>query len=68
MKSEINVALGTLQARADTRVLINDVDINGAFNINAVSNDLAKIQKVDGTTVYDSFELPFNPVDKTSIV
>ena len=51
----------------DTRVLINAVDINGKFKLNAVSNDILKIQRVDGRTLYDSFELSFNPVDKTII-
>ena len=26
------------------------------------------IQKFDGVTVYDAFELSFNPIDKTSIL
>ena len=65
--SEINVALGNLQAGIDNRVLINAVDINGEFKINAASNDILKIQSVDGTTLYDSCELSLNPVGKTSI-
>ena len=40
MKSEINVALGILQAVLDNRVLLNAVDINGKFNINPVSSDI----------------------------
>ena len=36
--------------------------------MNATSNDILKIQKVDGSTFYDSFELSFNTVDKTSIL
>ena len=66
-KTEVNVALSTLQAGIDNRVLINAVDINGKFKLIAVSNDILKNQRVDGSTLYDSFELSFNPVDKTSI-
>ena len=36
--------------------------------MNAVSNDILKIQRVEGTTLYDAFELPFNAVDKTIIL
>ena len=57
-----------IQAQIDRRVLINAVDINGKFKIDAVSNDILKIQKVDGSTLYDAFELSFNNVDKTSIL
>ena len=67
-KAEINVAIGILQAGIDNRVSTNAVDINGKFKINATSNDILKIQKVDGTTLYDAFELSFNNVDKTSIL
>ena len=62
------MALGILQAGIDTRVLINAVDINGKFKLHAVSDDILKIQRVDGSILYDSFELSFNPVDKTSIL
>ena len=44
------------------------VDINGKFKINATSNYILRIQRVDGTTLHDSFELSFNTVDKTSIL
>ena len=67
-KSEINVAIGMLQAGIDTRVSTNAVYINGNFKINATSNDILKIQKVDGTTLYDAFELSFNNVDKTRVL
>ena len=50
------------------RVLINAVDINCNFQINATSNDILKIQKVDGSILYDALELSFNAVDKTSIL
>ena len=49
-EAETNVALGILRAEIDTRGLTNAVDINGKFKINAVSNDILKIQRVDGTT------------------
>ena len=42
--------------------------MNGKFKINATSNDISKIQKVDGSTFYDALELSFNMVDKTSIL
>ena len=67
-KAEVNVALGILQAGIDRRVLSNAVDINGKFNMHDVPNDILKSQRVDGTTLYDSFELSFTPVDKTSIL
>ena len=47
-------------------MLINAVDINGKFNIQAVSDDVSNNQRVDGSTLYGPFELWFNPVDKTS--
>ena len=62
------MALSILQAGIDRRVQINTVDIDRKFKINAVSNDILKIQKVDGTTLYDAFELSFNNVDKTIIL
>ena len=62
------MALSILQAGIDRRVQINTVDIDGKFKINAVSNDILKIQKVDASTLYDAFELSFNNVDKTIIL
>ena len=59
--------MGILQAHIDKRVLINTVDINGKFQINCVSNDILKIQKADGSTVYDALHLSFNSSDKASI-
>ena len=38
--------LSILQAGIDRRVLINAVDINGKFKINATLNDILKIQKL----------------------
>ena len=61
------MAESILQAGIDNRVLLSAVDINGKINIDAVCNDILKIQRVDGTTLYDSFELSCNPVDNTSI-
>ena len=60
--------LSMSQSAIDRRVLTNAADINGRFNINATANDILKIQKVDGSTLYDSLELSFNTVDKTSIL
>ena len=56
--------LSILQAGINNRVLINAVDIQGKFKINAISNDILKIQKVDGSTLYDALELSFNSVDQ----
>ena len=36
--------------------------------MNAVSHDILKIQRVDGSFLYDAFELSFNNVDKTIIL
>ena len=63
---DVDVCLSILQAGIDRRVLLNAVDINGRFNLNASSNDILKFQKVDGSTLYDSLEVSFNTVDKTS--
>ena len=49
-------------------MLINAVDINGNFKLHATLNDILKVQKVDGSTLYDSLELSFNTVDKTIIL
>ena len=38
--TDVNVALSSLQAGIDNRVLINDVTINGELKINATSNDI----------------------------
>ena len=43
-----------LQAGIYRRVLINAVDINGKFEINAISNDMLQIQRVDGSLLYDA--------------
>ena len=67
-KTDVNVALAILQAGIDRRVQLNTVDVDGKFKINATSNDILKIQKIDGTTLYDSCELSFNLVDNTSIL
>ena len=56
-----------MQAGINTRVPINAVDINGNFKINATTSDILEIQKVDGSTLHDSFELSFNTIDTTSI-
>ena len=61
------MVLSSLQYGIGRRVLTNAVDINGKFKITGVSNDILKIQKVDGSTLYDALELSFNSVDKTSI-
>ena len=68
LKTDVNVALSSLQAGVDNRVFSNNVAINRKFKINAVSTDILKNQRVDGTIVYDLFELSFNPIDKTSIL
>ena len=67
-KAEINVALSILQAGIDNRGLSNAVDSNGNFTVTATSNDILKIQRVDGSLLYDAVELSFNLADKTSIL
>ena len=62
------MCLYILQAGIDRRVLSNAVDINGKCKLHAVSNDILKTKKVDGSTVDDALELTFNPVDHTSIL
>ena len=56
-----------LQAGIDRRVLITAVEINGKFQINGVSHDICKTQNVDGSTLYDDFEVSINSVDQTSL-
>ena len=68
LNHDVDVFISILQAGIDRRVSINTVDINGNFNIHATSTDILKTQKVDGSTLYDSLELSFNTVDKTSRV
>ena len=68
LNHDVDVFISILQAGIDRRVSINTVDINGNFNIHATSNDILKTQTVDGSTSYDSLELSFNTVDKTSRV
>ena len=67
-KSDVEVCLSSLQAGIDRRLLIHAVDINGKFKINATTNDMLKTQRVDGSTLYDAWELTFYIVDKTSIL
>ena len=54
LKYDVDVFLSILQAGINDRVLINAVDINCKFKINATSNDILKIQKVDGSILYDA--------------
>ena len=67
-KSDVAVFVSSLQAGIDRRVLISAFDINGRFNINAITNDILKIKKVDGALAYDVLEVSFNTVEKTSIL
>ena len=67
-KAEMNVALSILQAGIDNRGLSNAVDSNGNFTVTATSNDILKIQRVDGSLLYDAFELSFNNVAKTLVL
>ena len=53
----MNVALSILQAGIDNRGLSNAVDSNGNFTVTATSNDILKIQRVDGSLLYDALEL-----------
>ena len=62
-KTDVDVFLSMFQAVITNRVWINIVDINGKVLITAVSDDILKIQRVDGSIVYDAFELSFNDVN-----
>ena len=68
LKTDVDVLLYILQAGINNRILIKSVDINGKFKTHATTNDILNTQKVDGSTLYDSLELSFNTVDKTSIL
>ena len=61
------MAFSNLQAGIYRRVLSNAVDSNGKFEINATSNDMLNIQRVDGSLLYDALALAFNIAAKTSI-
>ena len=65
--TDVHVALPILQAGIYRLFLVNAVDINGKFKINATSSDILKIQRVGGILVYDALELSFYMADKTSI-
>ena len=56
-----------MEASINTEVGINVVDIDGQIQINATTIDILKLQKVDGSTLYESLDLSFNTVDKTSM-
>ena len=66
-ETEVDIFLSTLQAAIDRRVLVNTVDINGKFKLNATTNDILNIQQVDGALLYDALEVSFNMTDKSSI-
>ena len=51
--SDVDVVLYSLQAGIERRGWINVVDIKGKFKIHATSNDIFKIQKVNGSALYD---------------
>ena len=68
LNCDVDVFLYSLQAGIHNRVLINAVDINCKFKLIAVSNDVLKVQRVDGSIVYDALELSYNYVDKASIL
>ena len=65
LETYVDVFLYMWQAAIDRRVLINAVYVNGKTDINAVSNDLLKDPRVDGSLVYDAFELSYNNGNKT---
>ena len=65
LKTDVDVLLSMLQAGIDRRALINAVDINGRFKLTATSNAILKSQKVDGSTLYDSWQFSLNDVDDT---
>ena len=68
LKYDVDVCVYVLQSGIDGRVLTNTVDINGQCNINATSNAIFNMQKVDVSILYDSLELSFSTGDNTSIL
>ena len=68
MKTDVDLVLLSLQAGIYRRVLVNAVDSNGKCKINGLSNDMLKIQKVDGLALYDDLDLSFNSTDKAIIL
>ena len=56
VKYDVDVCLSFFQAGTHRRVPITVVDSDGKFKINGVSNAILKIQKVDGSTVYDALD------------
>ena len=67
-KVDVNVCVSMLEAGTHRQVEIHVVGSDGKLKTNAVSDDTLKTQKVDGSMLYDSCELAFNPVDKRSIL
>ena len=67
-KAEINTAILTINASLDNKCSTYAVDIQSKFKIKATSDDILKIQKIDGSILHDTLEISFNPVDKTSIL
>ena len=67
LKTDVDTCLSILQAGIATRVLINTLDINRKIKQHATSDNIFKIQNIDGSTLYDSLELSFNTIDKTII-
>ena len=47
-------------------MLINTVNINEQFTLHTTSDHTFAVQKLIGTTLCDSLEVPFNTVDNTS--
>ena len=61
-KTDVNVFLSILQAGIDRKIGSNLVDLDGKFKLFGESNDIFKIQKIDGSTL---LELSYNSVDKS---
>ena len=63
----IYIYINIVKAGLTNSVLSNAVDSNGKVNITALQMKY-QTKKVDGSILYDSLELSFNTVDKTSIL
>jgi lipopolysaccharide export LptBFGC system permease protein LptF len=67
-KTDSNVSFSILQAGIYNKVQISTVDINSRFKILTNTDNNFKLQRKNGTVLYDALDLIFNDTDKTSIL
>jgi hypothetical protein len=63
-KTGMNVNLSILQASIDNKVQISTVDINSRLKLLTSTDNNFKIQRKNGTALYDSLDLIFNDTEK----